>query len=292
MLVIIGKNGQLAKKCFELMGKSNRGEHAVCLGREDIDIVSDSAIDILNAYKPTAIINTSAYTAVDLAESQEDKATAINRIGVANLSRYCHSRGIHFVHVSTDYVFKGDKGSPYLPNDKYDPVNTYGKSKMLGEQAVIENNSDNSCILRTSWVYSEFGGNFVASMLNLMATKERLSIISDQVGCPTSVDTLARACIEAAKQKLTGIHHVTDEGVASWYDFAKSIQRLGLEYGLLTTQIPIAPINTTDYPTPASRPLYSVLSKDSFKAAIPNLTLPYWQDSLAQVLVKIKENKE
>jgi dTDP-4-dehydrorhamnose reductase len=193
--------------------------------------------------------------------------------------------------VSTDYVFKGDKGSPYLPDDKYEPVNVYGKTKMRGEQAIEESNANGSCVLRTSWVYSEFGGNFVASMLRFMQEKEQLSIISDQIGSPTSVDTLARASIASAHNKLAGIHHVTDEGVASWFDFAKSIQRLGVKHGLLSKAIPIKPINTVDYPTPAKRPHYSVLSKDSFKAALPSVELPYWEDALESVLVKIKEKQ-
>jgi dTDP-4-dehydrorhamnose reductase len=287
MLVIIGKNGQLAKKCLELAGVEN----AVCLGRDDIDITSDSLIQTLDNLKPNAIINASAYTAVDLAESEEEKAVAINYSSVEKLSNYCKTRGIHFVHVSTDYVFKGDKGSPYLPDDKYDPVNIYGKTKMQGEQAIKESNADGSCILRTSWVYSEFGGNFVASMLRFMQEKEQLSIISDQIGSPTSVDTLARASIASAHNKLAGIHHVTDEGIASWFDFAKSIQRLGVKHGLLSKAIPIKPINTVDYPTPAERPHYSVLSKDSFKAALPSVELPYWEDALESVLVKIKEKQ-
>jgi len=287
MVVIIGKNGQLAKKCLELVG----AENAICLGRADIDITSDSLAQSLDKIKPSAIINASAYTAVDSAESEEEKALEINHSSVEKLSNYCKTHSIHFVHVSTDYVFKGDKGSPYLPDDEYDPVNVYGKTKMQGEQAIKESNANGSCILRTSWVYSEFGGNFVASMLRFMQEKEQLSIISDQIGSPTSVDTLARACIAAVQAKLTDIHHVTDEGVASWFDFAKSIQRLGVKHGILSKVIPIKPINTVDYPTPAKRPHYSVLSKDSFKAALPLVELPHWEDALELVLVKIKEKK-
>jgi dTDP-4-dehydrorhamnose reductase len=287
MLVIIGKSGQLARKCLQLAGADN----AVCLGRDDIDITSESLLQTLHNISPTAIINASAYTAVDLAESEKEKALVLNCKAVEILSDHCAKHNIHFVHVSTDYVFRGDKGSPYLPEDQYDPVNVYGKTKMLGEQAIQKVNAGGSCILRTSWVYSEFSGNFVASMLRLMEEKEELRIISDQIGSPTSVDTLARACLAAAEHKLTGIHHLTDEGVASWFDFAKSIQRLALEHGLLSKAIPITPINTADYPTPAKRPSYSVLSKDSFKAALPVIELPYWEESLEKVLVEIKAKK-
>lgn len=288
MLVIIGKNGQLARKCLELITHDEGDDKVLSLGREEIDITSDSAIAVLDRINPEVVINASAYTAVDLAELDENKAQEINYLGVRNLSRYCDRRGIHFVHVSTDYVFRGNKGAPYLPLDNCEPINVYGKSKLLGENAIIQIQGANKCILRTSWVYSEFNGNFLTSMLKLMATKDRLSVISDQVGCPTSVDTLAKVCIKAAKEKLNGIHHVTDEGVASWYDFAKSIQRLSIKYGLLNCRIPIDPIGTIDYPTPAKRPLYSVLCKNSLKVALPGVELPYWQDALALVLMRIK----
>jgi dTDP-4-dehydrorhamnose reductase len=287
MIVIIGKNGQLAKKCFQILGK----EQAICLGRSDIDMHSDSFNNTLINLKPSAIINASAYTAVDMAEREESTANELNCELVERLNNYCKEHAVHFVHVSTDYVFKGDKGSPYSPYDEYDPVNVYGRSKMLGEMAIQASNYRGHCILRTSWVYSEYGDNFVASMLRLMQEKEHLHIISDQIGSPTSVDTLARACIAAANECLTGIHHVTDEGVASWFDFAKNIQRLAVKHGLLNSSIPIKPINTVDYPTPAKRPHNSLLSKDSFKAALPSVQLPYWQDALEAVLVAIKVNK-
>lgn len=285
MIVIIGKNGQLAKKCSELLGD----KQAILLGRLEIDITSDSAYSVLDALKPSAIINASAYTAVDKAESERQIALSINYSAVERLSNYCKQNNIHFVHVSTDYVFKGNKGSPYLPHDEYEPINAYGETKMLGERAVLENNA--SCIIRTSWVYSEFGGNFVASMIKLMEQKKQLGIIYDQIGSPTSVDTLARACILASQTQLKGIHHCTDEGVASWYDFAKCIQKIAYKQGLISKQIPINPIASSEYPTPAKRPLYSVLSKESLKSGLPSLNLPYWQDAVEAVLLKIKSTQ-
>lgn len=284
MIVVIGKSGQLAKKCAELLGE----HESICLGQNDIDITSNSAFAVLDSIKPSAIINASAYTAVDKAESEKAIALSLNEGAVKRLSSYAAANNIHFVHVSTDYVFKGDKGSPYLPTDDYQPVNIYGETKMLGEQAMLANESNNHCILRTSWVYSEYGSNFVAAMLNLMEQKDQLGIIYDQVGSPTSVDTLARACIAASSQQLQGIHHITDEGVASWYDFAISIQKLAFAHGMLSKQIPIQAISTAQYPTPAARPHYSVLSKQSLKEAIPDLHIPYWQDALEAVLLKIK----
>lgn len=285
MIVIIGKNGQLARKCAELLDN----KQSISLGRNEIDLSSNKAYLILDQIKPTAIINTSAYTAVDKAENEREIALSLNYKAVEFLSHYCKVNNIHFVHVSTDYVFKGDKGSPYLPDDNYEPVNVYGETKMLGEKAILTNNTNNSCILRTSWVYSEFGSNFVASMLKLMEEKDQLGIICDQIGSPTSVDTLARTCILSAQSELKGVHHVTDEGVASWYDFAKCIQSIAFEHGLISRKIPINPIGTNEYPTPAKRPHYSVLSKQSLKDRLPSLQLPYWQDALASVLLKIKQ---
>jgi dTDP-4-dehydrorhamnose reductase len=287
MIVIIGKNGQLAKKCSQLLGD----DQAISLGRDNIDITSNSAYAVLDSITPTAIINASAYTAVDKAESEREEALRLNHKAVERLSDYCKEKHIHFVHVSTDYVFKGDKGSPYLPDAPYEPVNVYGETKMLGEQAILANNANGSCILRTSWVYSEFGGNFVASMLALMEQKDKLAIISDQIGSPTAVDTLARACILATQTQLTGVHHVTDEGVASWYDFAKCIQKMAFTHGLISKKIPVHPITTSEYPTPAARPLYSMLSKSSLKTALPTLSLPYWQDALETVLLTIKSTQ-
>lgn len=287
MIVIIGKSGQLAKKCIELLGD----EEVISLGRFEIDITSDSAFAVLDQIEPTAIINASAYTAVDKAESERELALSINHKAVERLSNYCNKNDIHFVHVSTDYVFKGNKGSPYLPDDEYEPINVYGETKMLGEKAILLNNVAGSCILRTSWVYSEFGGNFVASMLKFMEQKDQLGVVCDQIGSPTSVDTLAQACIMASQKKLIGVHHVTDEGVASWYDFAKCIQNIAFSHGLISKQIPINPIITSQYPTPASRPFYSVLSKQSLKASLPLLTLPHWLDALDSVLLKIKQTK-
>lgn len=280
MIVIVGKNGQLAKKCAELLKDKN----VILLGRKEIDITSKSMSEKLDEYKPTRIINASAYTAVDSAETEKQQALDLNYHGVKQLSEYCKLNSIHFVHVSTDYVFKGDKGSPYKPTDIYDPINAYGKSKMLGEKAVLLNEKYNQCVLRTSWVYSEFGANFLSAMLKLMETKEELGVIYDQIGTPTSVNTLAKACIASADFNLCGVHHVTDEGIASWYDFAKAIQEMALKSNLLSKQIPIKAIESSEYPSPTARPHYSVLCKKSLQQSLPELILPYWRDALSDVI--------
>ncbi|WP_395344569.1 dTDP-4-dehydrorhamnose reductase [Ningiella sp. W23] len=284
MILVIGKKGQLAHSLASL------DTEIVCLGRDDIDIMSyENILESLSQYSLSALINASAYTAVDKAESDYDNAHAINAMAVANLAKAAKEVGAHFVHVSTDYVFSGDKGSPYLPNDQINPINAYGKSKAEGEQFIQSEFATNSCILRTSWVYSATGNNFVKTMLMLMASKPALTVVDDQIGSPTCADTLAMACVMAANSKLTGIHHCTDEGVASWYDFAKAIQTMAMEQGLLEKAVPINPVDSSAFKTLATRPAYSVMSKLSLKESLPKLELPYWQDALSAVLKQIKQ---
>jgi dTDP-4-dehydrorhamnose reductase len=203
---------------------------------------------------------------------------------VGNLASVCKKLAIPFIHVSTDFVFHGDKGTPYLPDDAISPLGVYGASKAAGEKLILELYPEKSCVLRTSWVYSTHGNNFVKTMLKLMSSKPELGIISDQIGSPTYAKGLAVACVEAAKQNVTGIHHYTDNGVASWFDFAMTIQHIGLELGLLDKKIPIKPISTSQYPTPARRPHYSVLDKSSLVEALPEVALIHWQEQLRNMM--------
>jgi dTDP-4-dehydrorhamnose reductase len=281
MIVVIGKSGQLARELAGIITE----EELVFLGRSDIDITSTSSIEaILFKYTPTAIINASAYTAVDNAESDKEQAFIINHKAVENLSNYCKKHDVYFVHVSTDYVFKGDKGSPYLPNDKIESQGVYGASKAAGEKSVLEIIPEKSCIIRTSWVYSQYGNNFVKTMLKLMTEKPELGVICDQIGSPTWAKGLARVCLYAATHKVAGIHHWTDQGVASWYDFAIAIQKIAFENGLLDKKIFIKPINTKQYPTPAKRPPYAVLDKSSLINYFPEVEQFHWQYALNKLL--------
>lgn len=259
-IVIIGKSGQLA---FELCRELENSDHQVIvLGRGDIDITSKCSIeDTLKPLQADVVINASAYTAVDNAEEDTDTCDAINVTAVRNLASYCRDTSVFMVHVSTDYVFNGYKGSPYLPDDPIEPQGAYGKSKAEGEKALLDTLPDASCVIRTSWVYSSHGNNFVKTMLNLMAAKPQLGIIDDQIGSPTWAKGLAIACIEAARQRIAGVYHWSDEGVCSWYDFAVAIQSLAIDKGMLKQAIPINPIPSSAYPTPAKRPHYSVLDK-------------------------------
>jgi len=192
------------------------------------------------------------------------------------------------VHVSTDYVFNGHKGSPYLTDDPIEPQGAYGKSKAEGEKALLEILPEASCLIRTAWVYSSHGNNFVKTMLRLMAEKPQLGVIDDQIGTPTWAKGLAEACISAAENKTVGVYHWTDEGVASWYDFALAIQELGVEKGLLDTDIPVLPIPSSQYPTPAKRPHYSVLDKQSAREAFASCKPTHWRKQLASMLDELK----
>lgn len=277
-LVVIGKSGQLAWEIARL------SPDAMCIGRDDIDITSAEDIAAkLAALKPDAVINASAYTAVDKAESDETNAYLINEAAVANLADYCKSNNAFFVHVSTDYVFNGEKGSPYTVEDAIEPQGMYGKTKAAGEAKIKSILPDFSTIIRTSWVYSSHGNNFVKTMLRLMAEKPELGVIDDQIGSPTWAKGLARACVEAAHQKITGVYHWSDEGVCSWYDFAVAIQQLGLEKGLLQQAVPVKPIPSSAYPTPAKRPHYSVLDKTLTRETFSS-PLNHWREQLSAMM--------
>ncbi len=285
-IIVIGKSGQLA---WELNQLSTAGQEVICLGRNDLDIDDVASISrVLVAFNANAVINASAYTAVDNAESDSVSAYALNAEAVGNLATVCKDLLLPFVHISTDFVFHGDKGIPYLPNDDINPLGVYGASKAEGEKLINEIYPENSAIIRTSWVYSTHGNNFVKTMLNLMAVKPELGIISDQIGTPTFAKGLAQACLLSVTKRVTGTHHYTDLGVASWYDFAVAIQSTALDLGLLKQGISIRPITTADYPTPAKRPHYSVLDKSSLVSALPELSLEHWQAQLKNMMTAIK----
>lgn len=285
-IIVIGKSGQLA---WELSQLSSAKHEIVCLGRNNINLTEHSSVaETLKKNKVEAVINASAYTAVDKAESDVENAYALNAKAVGNLAQACNVLSVPFIHISTDFVFHGDKGAPYLPDDEINPLGVYGASKAEGEQLITEFYPENSAIIRTSWVYSTHGNNFVKTMLNLMNTKPELGIISDQIGSPTYAKGLAEACISGIENNLTAIHHYTDTGVASWFDFAVAIQQFGLELGLLDKKIPIKPISTSQYPTPAKRPHYSVLDKSSLTDALPKLSLIHWQTQLHTMMTALK----
>lgn len=286
-IVVIGKNGQLA---WELAQLANNDVIITCLGREQVDITCEQSItDALIQHKAHAVINASAYTAVDQAENDKENAYKINSLGVKNLALVCKKLSLHLVHISTDFVFHGDKGSPYLPDDPIEPLGIYGASKAEGERAITDIIPNSGCIIRTAWVYSTHGNNFVKTMLKLMTAKPELGVISDQIGSPTYAKDLAKICLLAAKNKACGIYHWTDAGVASWYDFAVAIQEIAMAKGLLAHAIPIKPINTIDYPAPAARPSYSVLDKTTTLNAFTEQPIVHWRTQLASMIDELKK---
>lgn len=282
-VLITGANGQLG---FELQRTAPAGVSVIAAGRTELELGSDDLAEQAVSMQPDLIINAAAYTAVDKAESEPELAHAINARGAAGLAAAAARLGVPMLHVSTDFVFDGSTSSAYLPDAPTAPIGVYGASKLAGEQAVLGTAGIDACIVRTAWVYSSHGGNFVKTMLRLMAEKESLGVVADQIGTPTWAHGLASvlwalAALPERAQRL----HWTDLGVASWFDFAVAIQEEALARGLLSRAIPIRPIATTDYPTPARRPAFSVLDKSATLALTADrVEALHWRVALRAML--------
>ncbi len=276
-ILITGANGQLGRA---LAASVPQGFEPVLATRQTLDIASETAVaDWFELNKPDGIINAAAYTAVDKAEEEQDVANSANNLGPMNLAVAAAACGIPIVQVSTDFVFNGKSGHPYRTDDETDPLSVYGVTKLAGEQSVLSVPGVEASVVRTAWVYDAGGSNFVSTMLRLMKEKDSLGVVADQIGSPTYVPGLAAACWSLLQDKLTGIYHWTDAGVASWYDFAVAIQEEGLALGLLDKSIPVTPLTTADFPTPATRPPNSVLDKSSTWKAM-GTTAPHWRSNL------------
>lgn len=295
-ILVLGKNGQLG---WELQQTQNAQHNVVYLGSQDLDITDEEKLNaLLPQWQPAIIINATAYTAVDKAESDQQAAYAVNSKGVECLAKYCQSQQIKLIHVSTDFVFNGEQNTPYQPTDPTSPVSVYGASKRDGEVQIQKHLGDQASIVRTAWVYSQHGNNFVKTMLRLMAEKEQLGVVYDQVGTPTWAKGLAEMIWLLAekmslpkeekngKQNKTSIYHWTDAGVTSWYDFAVAIQEIALEKGLLDKKIPIRPIPASAYPTPAKRPSYSVLDKTAIEQTL-GIETQHWREQLSKLLSEL-----
>jgi len=252
--------------------------------KQALDITNADSVDAWFAkYQPDAIINAAAYTAVDKAESETDLAKAVNADGPENLAKVAARHDIPMVHVSTDFVFNGKAGAPYQTTDATDPVSVYGSTKSDGEQRVFSAHGSKTAILRTAWVYDAGGSNFLMTMLRLMKEKDSLGVVADQIGSPTYVRGLALACWGLLDKQLSGVYHWTDAGVASWYDFAVAIQEEAIGLGILAKSIPINPLTTADFPTPAARPSNSVLDKSDTWQAL-GMSAPHWRENLRLAL--------
>jgi dTDP-4-dehydrorhamnose reductase len=276
-VLIIGKNGQVA---WELQQTCPSHITAHAYGRNEINITDPQSVEqVITKMNPAVIINASAYTAVDKAESEEHESYLINATALELLAKAATKHNIRLLHISTDFVFDGTKNTPYTVDDKTNPINVYGASKLAGELAIKANCPVNSAIIRTSWVYSSSGNNFVKTMLRLMTEKEQLNVVNDQIGSPTNAKGLARFLWRLSETEfLESIYHYSDLGATSWYDFALEIQRIAIEYNILDKKIPVLPISSNDYPTVAARPRYSVMKVSK------SINTHTWQDSLKQFL--------
>ncbi|KUJ85051.1 dTDP-4-dehydrorhamnose reductase [Microbulbifer sp. ZGT114] len=299
--MILGKSGQVA---WELVRTCPDGWKATACGRNELNLNHPSQLqDAVNELNPDLLINAAAYTAVDKAESEVQQAYQVNQQAVATVADVAKQFDLPLIHISTDFVFDGNHSSPYTNTDPTNPLSVYGASKLAGEAEIRSRELACALILRTSWVYSSHGQNFVKTMLRLMGDPEReqLAVVCDQVGSPTWAKTLAEAIWKAGESMVTGqsvngttIANWTDAGVASWYDFAEAIQELALQKKLLKTAMPIRPLLHTAYPTPAKRPQYSVLDKSGFEELYRCQT-KHWRkqlDGMLEELVAQVESKE
>ena len=282
-VLVTGANGQLGNEIRQLSDLATDFSFSF-VTRDELDLSDSVAIQRWFGDKSyDVIINCAAYTAVDKAESEPDLARAINVTAIATLAGIAKAKKSALIHVSTDYVFDGKNFKPYVESDPTNPQGIYGLTKREGEQALLAINPAKSIIIRTSWVYSSFGSNFVKTMLRLGREREELGVIYDQVGSPTSARDLAVAILAIIRHpKLdtlteTEIVHFSNEGICSWFDFAKAI----FEYSAINCQV--KPIETKDYQTPATRPHYSLLNKAKIKKSF-DLNIPYWKDSLNDCL--------
>lgn len=285
-ILVTGSNGQLGNE-LRVISQDSKSEYEFA-DIAELDITDLSAVEkYIASSKPDILVNCAAYTDVNRAESDYNKAELINAVAPGILAEVCNKFNVKLIHVSTDYVFDGSANIPYNEESAVNPVSAYGKTKLAGEENIIKN-TENFIIIRTCWLYSSFGKNFVKTMKSLGETKDEISVVFDQTGTPTYAADLAEAiekiCYltrEDEKNFVCGIYQYSDEGVCSWYDFAIEIMNV---FGL---KCKVKPIETSEYPAPAARPAYSVLNKkkirDTFK-----LTIPYWRDSLKRCAELLK----
>ena len=280
-ILVTVSNGQLGKE-LQKAATSFRQFEFLFLAKEDLPVHDvESVKHILKSFSPQYVINCAAYTAVDKAEQEKELAFRVNGEAVGVLATICREGHANFIHISTDYVFDGMASAPYKEDDPTNPQSVYGASKLEGEKQALQVNPD-SIIIRTSWVYSEFGKNFVKTMLKLLAEKEEINVVNDQFGSPTYAADLASFILQiiASQQWEKGIYHFSNEGVISWYEFAEFIKEWS------GSSCKINPIPTSQYPTPAKRPAWSVLNKTRVQQ-VYGVQLKNWRDSVTECLKKL-----
>jgi dTDP-4-dehydrorhamnose reductase len=284
-IVLLGCNGQLGK---ELQATAPSDYRLFSYPRSAIDVTDKQQLSAIGQHQPALVINASAYTAVDKAESDPAIAYAINTHAVQLMGELCADIHARLIHVSTDFVFDGEQSSPYLPGDKTNPQSIYGDSKLKGELSLAAVPGLDYLVIRTSWVHSAKGNNFVKTMLKLFEQRDSLSVVNDQLGSPTWAHNLARAIWSFSQQpSAKGIYHYADAGIISWYDFAVAIQQEAIAAGWPDTGIRISPIPASDYPTPAKRPAYSALDCQSTEQALAMTRQP-WREALRSMLQELK----
>ncbi|MBG6236653.1 dTDP-4-dehydrorhamnose reductase [Pedobacter sp. CAN_A7] len=282
-IIVIGGNGQLGQCLQEVITTSSTANHIfVFLSQNDLNISdSEQMTSVFDQYHPVYCINCAAYTAVDLAEEDQANAHEVNEFAVKRLAETCAEYQTTLIHISTDFVFDGSRGIPLTETSATNPINVYGASKLKGELA-IANNLEKYFIIRTSWLYSEKANNFCKTMLKLSQIKSELQVIYDQVGTPTYAMDLAKCILHIidSQKPAYGLYHYSNEGVASWYDFAKAI------FEFAEVDIDVWPVSSSAFNTKATRPHYSVLDKTKIKSTF-DLPIPYWRDSLNQCINKL-----
>lgn len=278
-ILVTGANGQLGNEC-RLIADQFPSHTYKFVSRDDISITDMASLDnLFSQYNFDYCINCAAYTAVDKAESEKETAFAINAYAVGNLAAVCAKYATRLIHISTDYVFNGEKMTGYSESDETGPVSVYGYSKLEGEQLALKNNPE-TIIIRTSWVYSSFGKNFVKTMIRIMKERESIHVVNDQFGSPTYAADLADAIftiINKEEYPPAGIYHYCNAGVATWFDFAAEIKKLG------GFQCVVNPIPTAAYPTAAKRPHYSILLTAKIQHTF-GIQVPHWKDSLKKCM--------
>lgn len=282
-IIVFGASGQLGQ-CIQNVAATKGIENIYFLPEAEADILNVDGLETLfEKYKPTYAINCAAYTAVDKAEDDIELAGKINKTGAENLAVQCKQHGTVLIQVSTDFVFKGDVAHPLKEDDEVNPISVYGQTKLDGELAVAAALPEHFTI-RTGWLYSEYANNFVKTMIKLGTDRDELKIIADQVGTPTYAIDLAEfiLLVITSQSKAYGTYHYSNEGVTSWFDFARAI------FDLSKTQVKAVPIRTDQYPTRATRPSYSVMDKSKAKQTF-NIEIPYWRDSLINCIGKLQQ---
>ena len=294
-LLLTGAEGQLGQTFRVHFPSSGLFEKYALISADvkEMDLTKKNSIsEFLETHVPSLIINCGAYTSVDAAEAEVEVATKINDVAVAYITEWASKNSCRVIHISTDFVFDGEKKGPYLPADEPNPLGVYGQTKLAGESHLLKYLPSHGVVLRTSWLYSEFGHNFVKTMIELMKRKKELGVVEDQMGSPTSAHSLVRLLFRLIEcDTCGGVIHWCDGATMSWYEFALEIQRQALKCGLLAREIPIKPLTTEEYPTPAVRPSYSALHRGT---ALEKLGLEEtnWQAELKAVVLQIKALNE